>query len=383
MDNYIVVGCGFAGAVLGRLIAEELDEKVTICDKRPHIAGNMYDYYDKAGVLVHKYGPHILVINHKECFDFLSRFTAWTYYEHRVDAEVCGVQVPLPINFTSINKLFPVEKAQTIIQALTTQYGENSLVRILDMKESDNPIIKEFADFVYRHVFVDYTMKMWGLSPTEISPEVTGRIPVRLSYDSRHFLQKYQYMPQDGYTKLFEKMLDHPNIHVELGVNACDHITLDNGCVLWDEQPYRGKVIYTGSIDELLDYRYGVLPYRSLSFTLETWNKDYVQEPPVLNWPDSRPQTRRTEMKRLTQQQIEGVTTTLTETPGQYVKEDTRFGEPYYPIVSDECKKLYQTYTDDLEKYSQIILAGRLAEYKYYNMEATIVNAFRIFQKLK
>lgn len=383
MAPFIIAGCGFAGATIARLIAEELDEKVIIYERRNHIAGNMFDYYDAHGILIHKYGPHILVINNEDCFDFLSRFTDWTYYEHRVNAEIDGIEVPLPINFTSIKKLYPVQIADAIIHHLVENYGENTSVRILDLKKSDIPLISDFAEFIYKKVFLEYTQKMWGLKPTEMSPAVTGRVPIRLSYDSRHFQQKYQYMPSAGYTELFNKMLDHPHITVKLNTDINQIMALKDDKIYLDGAIYNGQLIYTGSVDELMNYRYGILPYRSLSFQLESWNKPYVQNTSVLNWPDCRPATRRTEMKRLTQQQIPDFSTTITEIPGKYEKGHPVFGEPYYPIVSEDCEALYQKYKQDISCYPQITLAGRLAEYRYYNMEATILNAFKIFRKIK
>ncbi len=381
-QQYLVVGSGFAGSVLARRLAQEQNARVTILEKRDHIAGNMYDAYDQAGVLVHRYGPHILVLNRADCFQFLSRFTDWTYYEHRVLTEIDGIQVPLPINFTSIRTLFPPLQAQEIIDFLLEIYGEHAQIPILELRKNQSPLIQDFAGFVYRKVFLDYTTKMWDLDPTQVDPSVTARIPVRLSYDSRHFLQKYQYMPKEGYTKLFERMLDHPNIQVQLNTNAVDHLQLKGGRVYLDGSRYKGGVIYTGPVDELLGYRYGELPYRSLHFQWETWQRDHIQASPVLNWPDKRPATRRTEMKRLTQQEIPGVTTTLTEIPGAYSRGDAVFGEPYYPIVNDQCQGQYERYARELENYPQITLVGRLAEYRYYNMEAVICRAFQIYEEL-
>ena len=378
----LIVGCGFAGSVLARRLAQEKDCKVTILEKRGHIAGNMYDCYDRHGVLVHRYGPHILVLNQRESFEFLSHFTQWTYYEHRVLADIDGVQVPLPINFTSIGQLFSPHRAQQLQQLLLEQYGAGAQIPILDLLCSSDPSIRDFAEFIYRKVFLDYTTKMWDLTPTQVDPSVTARIPVRLSYDSRHFQHRYQYMPREGYTQMFRRMLDHPNIQVHLHINGVDHLQLKEGTVYLDGTPFAGQVIYTGAVDELLGYRYGVLPYRSLQFQWETWNRDFIQASPVLNWPDKRPATRRTEMKRLTQQEIAGVTTTLTEIPGAYHREDPVFSEPYYPIVNDACREQYQKYVWDLQTYPQLTLVGRLAQYRYFNMEAALLQAFSVFDQL-
>lgn len=378
--DVLVIGAGYAGAVCARMLADNTDQKIVVVDKRPHIAGNMYDKYDEAGVLVHQYGPHISVMNEKRVFDFLSRFTEWTPYHHRVNAEIDGVEVPLPINFTSIDLLFPVDKAMAIKSALTEAYGAGSNVPILEMKKNSDPLVREFADFVFEKVFLHYTVKMWGLTPEEIDPSVTARIPVRLSYDNRHFLHTYQVMPKYGFTKLFEKMLDHPNIEVRLNTSASDILKLDEatGKITVEGEEFKGRVLYTGALDELFGWDQGELPYRSLHFEMATVQKDYIQDSTVLNWPDDRPATRRTEMKRLTSQKLDGVTSTIVEYPGAYKRGDERFGEPLYPIDNKTCNDLYEQYKKRLEKFPQITPVGRLADYRYYNMEATIVRAMNV-----
>lgn len=384
MIDYLVVGAGYAGAVCARRIADSTHKNVLVIDKRPHIAGNMYDCPDASGILVHQYGPHISVMNEKRVFDFLSRFTEWVPYHHRVNAEIDGREVPLPINFTSIELLFPVEKALQIKEALIRSYGEGSSVPILEMKKNSDPVVREFADFVFEKVFLHYTMKMWGLTPEQIDPSVTARIPVRLSYDNRHFLHKYQVMPKAGFTRLFEAMLDHPRIEVRLNTSAADILELREatGEVLLEGRPFAGTVIYTGALDELFRWEYGDLPYRSLEFEHETFARDYIQESTVLNWPDDRPATRRTEMKRLTGQKLEGVTSTIVEYPGAYRRGAARFGEPFYPINNAECRALYEKYHQRLARFPSVIPVGRLADYKYYNMEATIMRAMDVMDRL-
>lgn len=381
----IVVGIGYAGAVCARRLAEEANKKVLLIDKRNHIAGNMYDEYDEKGILVHRYGPHISVMNEDRVYKFLSRFTAWHPYLHRVNALIDGIEVPLPINFTSIDLLFSYEKASEIKSALSKQYGAGSSVAILDMKQSDNTLIRDFADFVFEKVFLHYTEKMWGLTPEQIDPAVTARIPIRLSYDNRHFQHKYQVMPEHGFTKLFEKMLDHPNIDVRLNTNAKDILCLNentHAVDLKEDGLFSGEVIYTGALDELFDYRFGELPYRSLQFEFNSYPQDYIQDSTVLNWPDKRSATRRTEMKRLTGQRMDGWTSTITEYPGPYQRGSAVFGEPLYPINNSECLSKYEQYKKLADEYSQIILVGRLADYKYYNMESTIKRALEVCDRL-
>lgn len=378
--DFIVIGAGYAGSICAREIAEKQNKRVLLIDKRNHIAGNMYDQFNEDGILIHKYGPHISVMNDHRVFDYLSRFTQWIPYLHTVKAEIDGVEVPLPFNFTAIDYLFPVYQAIEIKDALIQAYGQGANVPILELRKSPNPVIRKLAEYVYEKVFVHYTMKMWGLGPEEIDPSVTARIPVRLSYDNKHFLHKYQVMPKHGFTKLFENMLDHPNITLQLGVQAGNVIRLDTDSqsVLYEGEKYTGGIVYTGALDQFFDYDLGVLPYRSLEFEFNTYPETHIQDSSVLNWPDGRPATRRTEMKRLTRQNLPGVTTTITEYPGAYDKDGDRFHEPYYPIVHEDCIRLYQNYKKRLEPFKNIWLVGRLADYKYYNMEATILRALDV-----
>jgi UDP-galactopyranose mutase len=378
--DIIIVGCGYAGSVCARLLAEKSNKRILLLDRRSTIAGNMYDYKNESGILVHKYGPHIPAMNDKNVYDFLSRFTEWTSYEHHVLAEIDGVEIPLPVNFTSIEKLFPSEKARKIKRLLTDKYGADAQVPILTLRKDTDADIKEFAEYIYRKVFYHYTLKMWGKDPDEMDPAVTGRIPVRLSHDDRHFLHAYQVMPKNGYTELFINLLDHPNIEIALDTDALDILKpdFDRHTLLYKNRAFDGHVIYTGAIDELFGFAHGPLPYRSLRFEARTFQEDYVQHSPVLNWPDSRPATRRTEMKRLTGQHIANVTTTITEYPGAYNTKDEHYGEPYYPIIDSENQHLYEKYKNLLADFANISIVGRLAEYKYYNMEAVILAAFEL-----
>lgn len=382
MYDYIIVGAGYAGSVCARVLAEQKDAKILLIDRRDHIAGNMYDEYDAAGVLVHRYGPHIAAMSQYKVYDFLSNYTEWIKYSHHVLAEIDGEKVPLPFNFTSIDKLFDVREANRLKSLLAEEYGENANVPILQMRKSKSPEVNRLAEFIYEKVFLHYTMKMWGLGPEEIDASVTGRIPVRLSYDDRHFLHAIQVMPKHGYTRLFEKLLRHPNIEVRLSTPAKALLDVDigKGQVLAEGAPFDGHVIYTGALDDLFNYTFGVLPYRALEFQYDTFAKDYVQEVSVLNWPDSRRATRRTEMKRLTGQQLAGKTTCITEYPGPYNKDGSRFNQPYYPILEPSCLEIYGKYKHQAEKIRNFHFCGRLADYQYYNMDGTILRTFRFLE---
>lgn len=384
MYDLIVVGAGYAGCIAARRFAEEKDGKVLILEKKAHIAGTIYDYINEHGILVHKYGPHISVMKERRAYDFLSRFTEWIPYHHYVHAMIDGIEVPLPINFTSIDLLFPLDQATHLKEQLTADYGFGSSVAVLDMLNNTHPDIRAFAEYVYEKVFLHYTMKMWGLKPDEIDPSVTARIPIRLSYDDRHFQHPIQVMPKDGFTKLIENMLNHPNISVELNQNACDRIRLDEQThtVLFDGKPFDGRLIFTGAIDELFAYEYGPLPYRSLRFEHLSYNKDYIQDSTVQNWPDDRPATRRTEMKRLTRQKKDGVTSVIIEYPGAYRQGDPDYGEPLYPIAQPQNQALYERYAARAAQFPQITLTGRLADYRYYNMEATVIRTLEVMDKV-
>lgn len=382
MYHAIVVGSGYAGAISARLLAEQ-GQSVLLIERRAHIAGNMYDEKDEHGVLVHRYGPHISVMNNRLTYDFLSRFTEWIPYHHHVNAEIDGKEVPLPFNLNSLSLLFPLDEAEAIETKLVASYGYGADVPVLELRQNPDPQVHKLADYVYDRVFLHYTMKMWALTPEKISPAVTGRVPVRISHDDRHFRHKIQVMPKHGFTALFRQMLDHPNITLQLNTNAAEHLTLneDTHHLLWNGTPYGGKVIYTGALDELLGYRYGILPYRSLEFHFESYPMDYIQTTPVLNWPDDRPYMRRTEMKRLTQQKIPGVTTVVCDEPGPYTKGAKKWNEPCYPINEPGCLALYKQYAGAVAQYPQIYPVGRLADYKYYNMEDTILRTLALFEE--
>ena len=380
MFDFIVVGCGYAGAVSARLISENLNKKVLIIEKRSHIAGNMYDEYNEIGILVHKYGPHISAMNNKKVYDFLSRFTEWIPYEHKVLAQIDDKKVPLPINLNSIKILFP-EEYGVMSRVIISEYGFGNNVPILSMMKSNINEIRDLADFLYRKVYLEYTMKMWNLNPKQIDPSVTGRIPFRVSYDDRHFLHRYQVMPKYGFTNLFKNMLNHPNISVKLDTEANEEISVDfnNQVIIYNNKKFDGKLIYTGSLDELCNYKYGPLPYRSLNFKFDNYFEDYIQPCAVLNWPDSKPATRRTEIKRLTGQILPNKTTTITEYPGEYNKDDPNFNEPYYPILKKEHLDIYNKYVDELRRIKNFYFTGRLASYRYYNMEDAVINAMEFF----
>ncbi|MBS5369645.1 MAG: UDP-galactopyranose mutase [Coprobacillus cateniformis] len=368
MDT-LIIGSGFAGATVARILAER-GEKVKIIEKRPHIGGNCYDEYDEYGILVHKYGPHIFHTNDQDVFEFLSRFTSWYDYQHEVVGNVYGKIIPIPFNLNTLMIVFGEEKGQALKQELIDTYGENARVPILELQKSSSQGIQEVAQYVYENIFLKYTMKQWNQKPEEVDQSVTARVPVLISYDNRYFQDKYQGMPKDGYTKLFERMLDHENIDIELSKDAKEDLTFDfeNHKIYYLNQEFKGKIIFTGAIDEFFDNRLGQLPYRSLRFDFEHYPQDYYQSKGVVNYTVSEDYTRITEFKYLTGQLCQG-TTIIKEYPEVY--KDNR-QVPYYAILNPENIMMHQKYVDLMKPFENFYLLGRLAQYKYYNIDGIV-----------
>ena len=372
----LVIGAGFAGTVAARELAERGGRRVLVLERRDHIGGNAYDLPDQAGVLIHQYGPHIFHTSNRRVFDYLSRFTRWRDYQHRVVANVHGTEMPVPFNLTSLELAFGKEKAAALEQKLIAAYGAEKKVTILELRQNTDPDIAALADYVYENVFLHYTMKQWDQSPEEIDPNTTARGPVFLSRDDRYFQDPWQGMPLEGYTPLFRRMLDHPNITVELGVDARTRLTLGEHGVELDGAPFTGPVIYSGAVDELFDCRFGRLPYRTLEFRFETYPVDFWQSHGTVNYTVSEEWTRITEFKYLTGQELPGRTTIAKEISHAYTgaPEET----PYYAIISPENNALYQRYRALADGYGSLYLLGRLAEYKYYNMDAIVARALEL-----
>lgn len=381
----LVIGAGFAGAVTARELAERGGKRVLVCERRPHVGGNAYDCPDESAVLIHQYGPHIFHTNNARVFEYLSRFTAWRDYQHRVIASIPSgeerMYYPVPFNLTSLETAFGSEKAAVLEKKLIAAYGAEKKVTILELRQNSDPEIAALADYVYEHVFVHYTMKQWGQSPEEIDPNTTARVPVFLSRDDRYFQDAYQGMPQEGYTPLFHRLLDHPNITLRLGVDAAQVLELkEDSSVTLEGKPFDGPVIYTGAADELFGCRFGRLPYRTLDFVFETYETDFWQTHGTVNYTVDEPYTRITEFKHLTGQELPGVTTIMKEHSRAYTG---GAGEiPYYAIINPENNALYGQYKALADRYSNLHLLGRLAEYQYYNMDAIVARALELSDAL-
>ncbi len=383
MYDSIVIGAGIAGSVTARQLAEKGNQKVLVVEKRDHIGGNCYDRPDDYGILVHEYGPHIFHTNMEDVFAFLSRFTAWNLYEngHQVVANVDGRLIPVPFNLNTLHMVYEKDLADTLEKKLIDAYGEGSRVPIMKLRENPDPQIQAIAQYVYENVFLKYTMKQWGQTPDEISPEVTGRVPVLISYDNRYFQDQYQGVPADSFTEMFARMLDHENITVRTGTDAKDILEFGEETIRLEGQEFKGHVIFTGALDELYDCRYGRLPYRSLRFAFEHLAQDDFQDGhSVVNYTVSEDFTRITEFKYLTRQKDTDGTTIIREYPFAYTGAPGEI--PYYAIMNPDNQALYQKYKALADRLTNMHLLGRLAEYQYYNIDVMTKKALELADKL-
>lgn len=361
MFDYLIVGAGYAGSVLAERLARGAGKTVLLVDRRPHIGGNAYDCYDDAGILIHKYGPHIFHTNSKEVFEYLSGFTEWRPYEHRVRASVDGQLVPIPINLDTINQLYGLKLNSMEVETFFASMAEARE----SIRTSEDVVVARVGRELYEKFFRGYTRKQWGLDPSQLDAMVTSRVPVRTNRDDRYFTDTYQAMPQRGYTRMFENMLDHPNIKILLN---CDYREIK------DEIAY-DKLIFTGPVDEYFGYRYGKLPYRSLRFDFRTVNQEWVQPVAVVNYPNEHLYTRVTEFKRLTGQEHPTKSTLVYEFPQAE-------GDPYYPVPRPENAELYKKYQALAEATPNVLFVGRLATYKYYNMDQVVGQALSVYARL-
>jgi UDP-galactopyranose mutase len=358
--DYLVVGAGFAGSVAAERLAS-LGKRVLVVDRRPHVAGNAFDRLDDAGILIHQYGPHIFHTNAKRVFDYLSRFTAWRPYEHRVLASVHGQLVPIPINRTTLNRLYGLDlRSDEEVEAFYASRAEPK-ERLVT---SEDVVVSRVGRELYESFFRGYTRKQWGLDPSELDAQVTARVPARTNDDDRYFTDAYQAMPQDGFTAMFERILDHPNITLRLGTDYRDV----------ERRADYDEVIFTGPIDEYFGTRYGKLPYRSLDFRHETLDVEQALPVAVVNHPNEHDYTRVTEFKHLTGQRHP-----RTSLVYEYPRAE---GDPYYPIPRPECAAIYERYRRLAEATPGVHFVGRLATYRYYNMDQVVAQALTLVDKL-
>ena len=360
MFDYLIVGAGFAGSVIAQQMATNFGKKVLIVDRRPHIGGNAYDHYNEHGILVHKYGPHIFHTNSRDVMDYLSKFTKWRDYEHRVLASVDGKLVPIPINLDTVNILHGKNLQEHELES----YFESIAEKCATIRTSEDVVVSRVGRDFYEKMFRNYTRKQWGLDPSELDASVTARIPVRTNRDDRYFTDTYQAMPLHGYTHMFENMLDHKNITIMTGVDYREVV----------RNTRFKEMVYSGPVDEFFDYRYGKLPYRSLEFKHETYEGERHQQAAVINYPNEHPYTRVTEFKWLTGQAHQK-TSVVYEFPRAE-------GDPYYPVPRPENNTLYKKYQALADETPGVHFVGRLATYKYYNMDQIVAQALSLVTKI-
>jgi UDP-galactopyranose mutase len=360
MFDYMIVGAGLAGGVMAERLASQCGKKVLLVDKRSHIGGNTFDHYNEDGLLVHKYGPHIFHTNSKEVFEYLGNFTGWRPYEHRVLASVDGMLVPIPINLNTINSLYGLHLNSSEVDAFLESRAEKKN----QIKTSEDVVVNKVGRELYEKFFRGYTRKQWNLDPSELDASVTSRIPTRNNKDDRYFTDTYQAMPLHGYTRMFEQMLDHPNIKILLNTDYKE---------VKDLIPYK-KMIYTGPVDYFYDYCLGKLPYRSIEFKFQTIDEACFQQTGTINFPNEHLYTRVTEFKHLTGQKH-----AKTSIVYEYPKDG---GDPYYPVPRPENAALYRKYQHMAEREKDVYFAGRLATYKYYNMDQVVAQALTLHKKI-
>lgn len=359
--DYLIVGAGFAGSVLAERLARALDGRVLIVERRPHLGGNAYDRYDDSGVLIHPYGPHIFHTNSAEVFEYLSRFTQWRPYQHRVLASVDGQLVPIPINLDTVNRLYGLDLNSLQMEQFLQSVSE----KVADVRTSEDVVISKVGRDLYNKFFRGYTRKQWGMDPSELDASVTARVPTRTNRDDRYFTDRFQAIPLHGYTRMFEAMLSHPNIDVMLNTDYREIV---------DRIPWK-HMIYTGPVDSFFDYKFGKLPYRSLHFEHVTLPIERFQPVGTVNYPNDHAYTRITEFKHIT-----GQTHARTSVVYEYPRAD---GDPYYPVPTRANAALYKRYEAEADARADVTFVGRLATYKYYNMDQVVAQALTTFKRLR
>jgi len=377
MFDHIIIGAGYAGSVIAERISSQQNKKVLIIEKRNHFAGNCFDFKDDNDILIHKYGPHLFHTNNEKVFKYLSEFTEWDIYNHRVQAVIDGEKVAIPFNLNTIYEVFPDSLAKKLEEKLLKTYDYNSKVPILELKQALDKDLQFLADFVYEKIFVHYTAKQWGMKPEDMDSAVTARVPVFIGKDNRYFNDKYQVVPARGYSKLFENMLSSENIKLMLKTDYKEVFEIKEDKFYFMGNEFKGKVIFTGQVDELFDYRFGDLPYRSVDMKFETVDKEFYQEVGTVNYPNDYDFTRITEFKHL-HPTVSKKTTILKEYPQDYIKGKNT---PYYPVFTEENQKKYEKYQEYSKKFNNLILVGRLAEYKYYDMDDMVERALEVYEK--
>lgn len=383
MKKIVVVGSGFSGSVLARMIAEELDYPVQVVEKRRHIAGNMYDEEDEHGILVQRYGPHVIVTNRWRVIEFLSRYAEMVKHTVKELSFIDGRYIRLPFNFESVQQLLGPEASEGLIAKLRKEFHGRERVPVLELTQHADGEISRFGHMLFEKSYRTYCAKQWDVPVELLDTSIMNRVPMVMGYDERYMDKDFQYIPRKGFTSLFHQMLDHPNIHVSLNDDVLPHIRFDElqKKIFFDGEEL-GLLIYTGPIDELFDNKYGELPYRSLDIKYEWFDKERVFPEKIISYPQANGYTRKTEYKFMMCDMSSAKGTTIaTEYPVAYVKNKSL--APFYPVITDDTKMKYKKYIDESKKYKNIFLCGRLAEFRYYNMDDCILHAFDVFDEVK
>ncbi len=365
-NQALIIGCGLSGATAARLLAEK-GYKVTIWERRNHIGGNMYDYYDEYGIPVHKYGPHTFHTNDEEVYRFICKYGEWEEFHIKCGAVIDGITTPTPFNFTTIDQFYGKEEAEQLKQALKKEYPNRTTVTVLEVLNSENKLVKAYGEFLFKKDYSLYTAKQWGLDPKDIDPSVLRRVPLRLGYEEGYFEDKYQLMPKGLYVDFFKNLLNHPNIEVKLNIDALEHLKITDNKTVIDGKVTDDLIIYTGAIDELFNYQFGKLPYRSLTFDFKHSDSNNIQKYALEAHPAHPQITRIVEFKHLYPDLNLKGTTWEEEYSEEFSKENNN--EPYYPVLTIESKKLYEKYSNLAKQFANLKIIGRLGLFKYFNMD--------------
>lgn len=377
MFDVIIIGAGISGAVLAERFAQ--NQKVLMIERRQHIGGNCYDEIDGNGILIHKYGPHLFHTDDAEIWAYLSKFTEWQIYQHKVLALIDGQPVPVPFNFNTLYKVFPQNLAARLEVALLKNFEYGKKIPILELKNSNDADLQFLADFVYEKIFLHYTEKQWNQKPNEIAGAVTARVPVSISRDNRYFSDKFQAVPKNGYTALIKNIISHKNIKLMLNTDFNEVLNLRDGKIYLFDSEFTGKIFYTGQLDELFNLKFGALPYRSVDMKFETVDAENFQAAATVNYPNNYEFTRITEFKNIHPCKS-ARTTILKEFPQNY---EVGKNTPYYPIFTDAAKSAHANYLNELKNFPQIIPVGRLAEYRYYDIDDAVKRALEVYAESK
>lgn len=374
----LIVGCGITGSVIARHLADN-GKKVLILERRDHIGGNMFDYKDEHGFLVQKYGPHTFHTSKKELYDFMCRYEEWKEYKITCGAYIDGKCTPTPFNFQTIDDFYSADEAEKIKEHIKNVFGNRPTATVVETLKCGDPIVEGYAQFLFDKDYSLYTAKQWGVSPDVIDVSVLKRVPLRFSYDVGYFDDEFQAMPKHSFTRFFENLLDHCNIKVQLGIDALEHIKIRNNKIYFDNAQLNIPLVYSGALDELFEFQFGKLPYRSLRFEWKYADKDSIQDMPVVAYPQAEGFTRITEFKKLPEQNLQGSSYAV-EYPLAYYGDKN--AEPYYPVLTDESKQQYAQYLTLADKVDNLICCGRLGDFKYYNMDQALERALQICQTM-